>query len=109
MGEPMHYRSMFGFHDHTSDPRNGRPLAHYSWAGETIVTWTTWVLAAVSLCGALAFYLKWQDLDGPMQMALASVLFAGMAYWRHNMLIRKRAALRDAVKDYEAMLIKPFG
>lgn len=109
IGEAMHYRSMFGFHDYTTDPRNGRPHAHYSWAGETIATWTTWALAAISLCGACVFYLKWQDFDGPVQMALASVVFTGLAYWRHTMLVRKRATLRNAIKDYEAMLTKPFG
>jgi hypothetical protein len=105
----MHYRPMFGFHDFTSDPRSGRPQAHYSWASETVVTWTVWALAAVFLFGAVAFYLKWQNLNGPTQMALASVLSAGIAYWRHNMLARKRAAFRDAIEDYEAMIAKPFG
>lgn len=105
----MHDRPMFGFHDFTTDPGSGRPQAHYSWASETVATWTAWALAAVSLVGALAFYLKWQNLAGSTQMALASMLFAGIAYWRHNMLARKRTAFRDAVKDYEAMIAKPFG
>jgi hypothetical protein len=41
-------------------------------------------------------------------MALASVLFAAIGSWRHTMLVRKRAAFRDAVADYEAALAKPF-
>ncbi len=105
----MHHRYMFALNNHVTDPRNGRPQAHYSWAGETIVTWTTCAFAAMSLFGTVAFYLKWQQLDGPAQMALASVLLAAMAYWRHTMLVRERAAFRNAVDDHEVMLKKPFG
>jgi hypothetical protein len=104
----MHYRPMFGFHDHSNDRRSGRPQAHYSWVAETITTWAAWVSATTSLVGAVAWYLRWGSLDGPTQMALASVLFAAIGYWRHTMLVRKRAAFRDAVADYEAALAKPF-
>ncbi|WP_445191821.1 hypothetical protein ACT009_14780 [Sphingomonas sp. Tas61C01] len=100
---------MFGFHDYTTDSRSGRPQPHYSWTHETVATWTAWALAAVFLVGALALYLHWHTWEGPTQMALASLLLAGTAYWRHDMLARKLTAFRDAVEDYEAMLEKPFG
>ena len=105
----MHYGPMFGFHDYTTDPRSGRPQPHYLWVVETVTTLTAWVLAASFLVGGLAFYVKSQELDGPMQMALGSILLAAIAYWRQTMLVRKRAALREAVKTYEAMLADPFG
>jgi hypothetical protein len=103
----MHYRPMFGFHDYATDPRSGRPQAHYSWVYETVVTWTAWAMAATCLIGAITFYLKWQKAGFPWEMALGSILFAVIAYWRHSMLARKRAAFRSAVSDYEAMLANP--
>jgi hypothetical protein len=64
-------------------------------------------MAAISLVGALTFYWKWQKGDGPIQMALAAILLAAIAYWRHRMLVRKRSAFRHAVRTYEKMLGDP--
>lgn len=100
----MHRDRVFGFHDFTTDPRSGRPQPHFSWLGERLTTWTAWVSAAVSIVGAVAFYLKWHEMNGPAQMTLAAGLFAGIAFWRQSMLARKRAAYHDAVAAYEAML-----
>jgi hypothetical protein len=97
---------VFGFHNFKTDPRSGRPQPHFSWLGERLVTWTAWALAVISLVGAVAYYLKWQEVDGPAQMTLAAVLFALIALWRQNMLARKRANYQDAVSAYEAMLAK---
>ena len=97
---------MFGFHDHTTDPRSGRPQPHMSWLAERLITWTAWGSAAVSLVGAVAYYLNWNELDGTAQMALGAVLFTVIALWRQNALAQKHAAYRDAVSAYEALLAR---
>jgi hypothetical protein len=97
---------MFGFHDYTTDPRSGRPQPHISWLGERFTTWTAWALVAISLWGAVSFYLKWEEIGGAAQLTLAAGLFAAIAHWRQRMLAKKKAAYRNAVAAYEAMLEK---
>ncbi len=97
---------MFGFHDHTVNPRSGRPQPHISWVVERFITWLAWVSVAISVWGAVAFYLKWAELGGPALMMLIAVLGASIARWRQRMLAKKQAAYRDAVRAYEAMLSK---
>jgi hypothetical protein len=80
-----------------------------SWLAERLITWTAWGSAAISLVGAVAYYLNWNELDGTAQMALGAVLFTVIAFWRQNALAQKHAAYRDAayrdaVSAYEAML-----
>jgi hypothetical protein len=100
--------AMFGFHDHIVDRRSGRPMPHYSWEGERVITWTAWASSAISLIGAAWYYEKWQAWEGPLQLTLASILLGGIAYWRHRILARKRAMMRQAVEAYDSMLAKPF-
>ncbi len=100
----MHHHQMSGFHDFTTDPRSGRPQPHTSWLGERLITWTAWASAVISVGGAIAYYLKWPEMDGAAQMTFAAVLFALIAFWRQSMLARKRATYHDAVAAYEAML-----
>jgi len=100
---------MFGFHDFTTDPRSGRAQPYISWLGERLITWTVWASAAISLIGAVAYYLKWHGIDGPAQLVLAAVLFALIAFWRQSMLAQKRAPYKDAVAAYKAMLVQPVG
>lgn len=102
----VHHRCVLGFHDYTTDARSGRPQPHASWLGERLITWTAWVSAAISVIGAVAYYVKWHEMNGPAQMTVAAVLFALIAFWRNRILSRKRATYRNAVAAYEAMLIK---
>lgn len=82
-GVVYRYR-MFGFHDFTTDPRSGRPQPHISWLAERLITWTTWANSAICMVGAVAYYLKWREMDLPTEMALASGLFASIAVWRQK-------------------------
>lgn len=102
----VHDPRVFGFHDYTTDRRSGRPQPHVSWLGERLITWTAWVSAAASLVGAVSFFVKWHEAEGPAYMTLAAALFAGVALWRQKMLARKRASYRDATAAYDAMLTK---
>lgn len=104
-GVVYRYR-MFGFHDFTTDPRSGRPQPHISWLAERLITWTTWANSAICMVGAVAYFLKWREMDLPTEMALASGLFASIAVWRQNMFAHKLAVYRDAVAGYEAMFAK---
>jgi hypothetical protein len=106
VGGARHHHAVFGFHDFTIDPRSGRPQPHVSWLGERLITWTAWASAVISLAGAVGYYLKWHEIDGPAQMTLAAVLFALIALWRQNMLARRQTVYREAVAAYEAMLTK---
>lgn len=106
VGDVMHIHQVFGFHDFTTDLRSGRPRPHISWLGERLITWNAWASAAISLVGGVAYWLKWHEMDVPVQMTLVAMLFVLIAFWRQDMLARKRAIYRDAVATYEAMLAK---
>ena len=64
-------------------------------------------MAAICLVGAVSYY--GQNAAVLMQLAATSILIAALAYWRHILLVRKKAELRKAVNAYEAMLDKAFG
>lgn len=104
VGRLTQREQMFGFHDFTTDPRTGRPQPHSSWLGESLITWSGWASAAISLVGGFMYFLKWHELDGLVKMVLATVLLALIAYWRQRMLARKRAAYEEAATAYEVKL-----
>lgn len=96
---------MIGPDDHIINPRSGRPEPNSSWQGETVRFWLAWFLSGVSLIGAAYDYYRWRKFDTfDLQLVAAAGLFAALALWRQRAVSRKRAALKDAVTAYEAML-----
>ena len=97
-------KGVFGLHDHSVDPRSGRPGPHESWVGEAVAIWNGWAMAVIMAAGALVSFLRWRDMAGALSFSSAAVLLALITLLRSRSLNRKREALRRARKAYEEML-----
>ncbi len=101
-----HHEEMIGFHEHTTDPRSGRPQPHQSWAVERVATCATWGIALACAVEAVANFLKWRDIGGTAELGGGAVLFALLAYLRTKGLQRRKDALRIATEAYEEVLAR---
>lgn len=95
---------MFGFNEHTTNPRTGRPEPHPSWLRERWENGLATGLAVAFAAFAAYDFWKWGVEGGAAQLAAGAVVIGLIAYARHVMLARKRRKYLKAVAAYEAAI-----
>ena len=95
--------------DFIYDPHSGRPVPPKSWLRYSCQIWVFRIMAAMTVIVVVAILLSGRPVHDLASPLLASTGLLAVSEFTAAILRRRRAALADATRRYEAMIARPFG